>query len=52
MTLERLGTLVGYGRSMVCEIEKGNRMPSSSKLPRLADALGVDVGELYRGSRV
>jgi hypothetical protein len=51
MTQGRLGRLVGYGRSMICEIEAGKVMPASGKVPQVADALGATVADLYEGVR-
>lgn len=51
MTQLELANKVGYQRSMISEIERGHRTPSSTKLMALADALEVKVDEL-RGSDV
>jgi transcriptional regulator with XRE-family HTH domain len=43
----QLAALVGTGPSAISEIEHGKRNPNAVTLMKLAEALGVEVGELF-----
>ncbi len=47
LTQSELAILVGVQQNTVSQWESGKRNPSSSILPRLADALGCTIDELY-----
>ncbi len=42
-----LANLIGVGQSKICEYENGNKLPSVHRLPILADALGVEINDLF-----
>ncbi len=46
LTLERLAAASGVSRSMISKIERGDAVPSTMVLSKLAEALGVTFGEL------
>lgn len=50
--LADLGYAVGVSHQTVHEWERGRRGPGGEHLARLADVLGVPVGELVRGEEV
>ncbi len=47
LTGAQLAARAGMAPSAVSQIETGKRTPSSASVAKLAEALGVDVGELY-----
>jgi len=47
MTLMELEAASGVGASTISKIERGVSRPQAITLHKLADALGVEVGELY-----
>jgi transcriptional regulator with XRE-family HTH domain len=47
MTLMELEAASGVGASTISKIERGVTHPQAGTLHKLADALGVEVGELY-----
>jgi transcriptional regulator with XRE-family HTH domain len=47
LTQERLAHNSGIDRTYVSGIERGARNPSLKTIARLADALGVRVGQLF-----
>jgi transcriptional regulator with XRE-family HTH domain len=46
LSLEALATLSGVSRSMISKIERGEAVPSTTVLSRLAEALGVTFSRL------
>ena len=44
-----LARAAGVGQSLISKIENGTASPSLKTLIRIADALGVDVGEFTKG---
>jgi transcriptional regulator with XRE-family HTH domain len=48
----QLAVKAGMAPSAVSQIETGKRTPSSASVVKLADALGVEVGELYPKAQV
>ncbi|KAA0121986.1 XRE family transcriptional regulator [Methylobacterium sp. P1-11] len=46
LSLEALATLSGVSRSMISKIERGEAVPSTAVLSRLAEALGVTFSRL------
>lgn len=42
-----LANLVGVTQSKICEYENGNKSPSVHRLPKIADALGVEINDLF-----
>lgn len=46
-----LGEVVGVGKSAVSAWECGHAAPSSTDLPAIAKALGVEVADLFRAGR-
>lgn len=51
-TQPHLAVKAGVAVSAVSQIENGRRSPNVSTLDKLADALGVEVGDLFRESEV
>ena len=51
MTQEALAEKVGVGHSAVALWESGLRTPTTPTLPRLAEALGCGIGELFHPPR-
>lgn len=49
MTQEQLAEAAGMDRSNIADIERGARNCSIDTAFRIADALGIDPGELFRG---
>jgi len=49
MTQQQLADLCGFHRTFIISIEKGRQNASVETLVRLASALGVMPGELFRG---
>ena len=47
LSQEALAAAAGMHPKHLSEIERGNKDPRASTVARLADALGVTVGELY-----
>jgi transcriptional regulator with XRE-family HTH domain len=47
LTGAQLADRAGLAPSAVSQIETGKRSPSSMSVMKLADALGVEIGELY-----
>lgn len=47
MTQKELASLTGVQQNTVSQWETGDRKPSSTVLPRLANALGCTIDELY-----
>jgi transcriptional regulator with XRE-family HTH domain len=52
MTQEALADKLDSAKSVVSRIEHGAIVPSLNRLVEIADALGVDVGELFAGVKV
>lgn len=48
MTQEQLALAVGVSRTTVTMWEAGESMPTSNKLPKLAQVLGCTIDELFR----
>jgi len=48
LTQAQLAEIIGVGRDVVWHWENGDSAPRASRLPDLADALGVDVDTLLR----
>ena len=48
LSLQRLGAISGVNRTTIGLIEKGKRSPSLLICLRIADALGLDLGELLK----
>lgn len=46
LTQEQVAERSGLSRSYICALDSGDREPSVAALRRLADALGVQPGEL------
>lgn len=46
LTLQRLGLISGVSRIMIAKMEKGERSPSLIICVRVADALGLQLGDL------
>ncbi|MCG6204712.1 XRE family transcriptional regulator [Rhodopseudomonas sp. HC1] len=46
LSLEALSTLSGVSRSMISKVERGETVPSTSTLSRLAEALGTTFSQL------
>jgi len=51
VTQEDLATDSGIDRGYISGVERGVRNPSVSVLVRIADAIGVDVSELFDRSK-
>jgi DNA-binding XRE family transcriptional regulator len=51
MTLMELEAASGVGASTISKIERGVSQPQAATLRKLADALGVEVDELYPKAR-
>lgn len=49
MTLDQLGDLTGYTRSMLSQIELGQTVPDARRIPAIARAFGVSVERLFEG---
>lgn len=47
MTQEALASPLGVDKSAVAHWETGNNSPRTDLVPRIAEALGVTVAELY-----
>lgn len=47
LSQEALANLAGVHPKHLSEIERGNKDPRASTVARLAEALGVTIGELY-----
>lgn len=47
LTQLQLGQMIGVGQSTIAMYERGEIAPTARRLPLLAQALGVDVGELF-----
>lgn len=50
MTQQQIADLLGVDRGNVSRYEKGEQLPESARLPRLAEALGVTLAELLAES--
>lgn len=50
LTGEQLGDIVGISKGYVSELETGSKTPGAALLVRLADALRVDVADLFDGT--
>lgn len=48
MTQEQLALAVGVSRTTVTMWEAGESMPTSNKLPKLAQVLGCTIDELFK----
>ena len=48
MTLEELGEAVGCTGAAVGSWERGEALPSADRLPRIAQALGCSIDELFK----
>ena len=51
MTQEQLGERVDVVRSFICSLENGKRQPSLQMVLKLADALGVEPGDLVNAMK-
>lgn len=51
LTQEQLGERVDVVRSFICSLENGNRQPSLQMVLKLADALGVEPGDLVNAMK-
>src|SRR4051812_48342881 len=49
-TQAQLGEAAGMRQNVVARLEAGDREPGWGTVQKLADALGVDVGEFRKGS--
>lgn len=47
MSQMELARRMGVSGPSVIQWEQGKNMPTSDKLPKLAEILGVEIGELY-----
>ena len=50
MTQNALAKKIGVNQSAVAQWENGLTVPRASILPRIADALGVSIQDLYTGN--
>ena len=50
MTQNALAKKIGVNQSSVAQWETGLTVPRASILPRIADALGVNIQDLYTGN--
>ncbi|MGA0540702.1 helix-turn-helix domain-containing protein [Neotabrizicola sp. VNH66] len=50
ITGEQLGEMVGVSKGYISELETGKKTPGAGLVLRLADALKVEVFELYEGT--
>ncbi len=50
LSLQRLGTISGVERTTIGLIEKGKRSPSLIICLRIADALGLDLGDVLKNA--
>lgn len=48
-TQERLAEAAGMDRSFIADVERGARFPGLDTCWRLADGLGIGLGELFDG---
>lgn len=48
LTQEQLAAMIGVTQGAVAQWENGLSHPSFTKIPRLADALGITIDELMR----
>jgi len=51
LTQEQLGERVDVVRSFICSLENGKRQPSLQMVLKLADALGVEPGDLVNAMK-
>lgn len=51
MTQEALAAKLDSAKEVVSRIERGNTVPSLNRLAEIADALDVDVWDLFAGTR-
>jgi transcriptional regulator with XRE-family HTH domain len=51
LSLQRLGALSGIDRTMIGKIEKGERSPTLIVCLRVADALGLNLGDVLNDVR-
>jgi transcriptional regulator with XRE-family HTH domain len=49
LTQERLAEAAGMDRSFIADVERGARFPGLDTCWRLADGLGISLGELFDG---
>lgn len=47
LSLDELSTRTGFSKSFLSQIENGKNSPSIASLRKIADALGVSMGELF-----
>ena len=47
MTQEELANLVNVNQSMICQIERGTKIPNMLLAIPISEALGCSIGELY-----
>lgn len=47
LTQAQLGVLMGVAQCVICAWEKETYLPKARDLPRLANALGCEISELY-----
>lgn len=52
MSAEALAQAVGTSRQAVYDWESGQYWPKASSLPRIAEALGCTIDELFREERI
>ena len=51
MTYEQLGDAVGLTKTSIARIASGTQTPSFQVLAQIADALSVDIGDLFYSSK-
>ncbi len=51
LTQEALADVLGVDKTAVCHWEKGFSRPDQSRLPAVAEALGVSVDDLLNGEK-
>jgi len=50
MTIEELAFKSGVHNNYLGDIERGTRNPSIESLVKIANGIGVDIGEIFKGS--
>lgn len=51
MSQSELGRLIGVSTVTICLWERGRNNPQTSRLPALANALGVPINELFASEK-